>query len=479
MKRHLFLTVTLVMFFLLAVNAFAATRYVATNGNNKNPGTKSQPWRNLAYAAANISNGDTVIVRGGTYKDGFTLDVDNVTFQNYPNETPIIDGEYVRPAGDPDEWGKGVTIRSNNVTLDGFVIKRIKGSGLQIYGYKGKGKNATIKNCEVYECQRKCLILYQGADNALIEDCDFHHGAHRKITHPWEDISPATVSVRFSSGAIFRRCKIRDSYYEGFNLDNESSDILVEYCEIYGNPKNQLYMVCSKNNVIRYNLIYGTDNGKGQGIWISVEPSRCDASYDGHHKIYGNLVANTKRNLWLAGGVGREIRNCIIYNNTFVESSDLSKGAIHVNQDTGSGHVFKNNIIWQTNGTIANVPSKKITCDYNLWSKEPDNDIKGLHDPAYALPKLIKTSGWNNLKGGDLNGSEFALQQSSPAINGGTALGAEFDDIPECNNSVWPSQIILIDQDNQGHRWEIGADIHVVNASSLEPPTNLKIATEQ
>lgn len=63
-------------------------------------------------------------------------------------------------------------------------------------------------------------------------------------------------------------------------------------------------------------------------------------------------------------------------------------------------------------------------------------DAQGPNDPPYALPKLAKTSGWNNLSGGDLDGSQFALQTASPAIDSGIPIGAEFDNIPECNKSV-------------------------------------------
>lgn len=473
MKRYLFLTVTLVLFFSLAVNAFAATYYVATTGNNRNPGTESSPCATLAYAESRLSSGDTVIVRGGTYQNGCTIDVNNVTFQNYPSETPIIDGDEIRPGGD---WDSLIKIMANGVTINGFEIRESTGRGIFIEN----ADNAIIKNCTIHEIYRMCFHL-KYADDALIEDCDFHHGAKRKLSYP-TGVNPSTVSVRYSAGATFRRCKIHDSYHEGFNLDNGSSDALVEYCEIYGNPKLNLYLVCAKNHTIRYNLIYGTNNGKGPGIWLSSEPTNCNVSFDGYHKIYGNLVANTTINLWIAGAAGREVKSCVIYNNTFVESTcGLPSGAaLQVNNGTGGGHIFKNNIIWQTDNTIASVPSGKMTCDYNLWSKEPDNDdIKGAHDPTYTVPQLAKTSGWNNLKGEGLKLSDFALEPTSPVIDKGSTLSAEFDDTLDCDKSVWPAQVVLKDQAKQGSGWEIGADIHVANPTALDPPTNLKVAAGQ
>lgn len=51
------------------VDAHAATYYVATTGSNSNPGTSSQPWRNVKYAVSKMVAGDTTYVRGGTYNE--------------------------------------------------------------------------------------------------------------------------------------------------------------------------------------------------------------------------------------------------------------------------------------------------------------------------------------------------------------------------------------------------------------------------
>ena len=468
MKRHLFLTVTLIMFFSLAVNAFAATRYVATNGNNKNPGTQAQPWRTLTYTAANISSGDTVIVRGGTYKEYFTINTANVTFQNYPGELPVIDGDEEIPG----DWVPLVKIISDGVTFDGFEVRESSGIGVAL----GGANNATIKNCEIHETYRQALQIISNSNNALIEDCNIYKGA--KIYYIWNDTKgrPPTITIKYSDSPTFRRCKIHDSYFENIDVDVGTTNATIEYCEIYGSRRVQLYLVNSTNNTVRHNLIYGTTNGNGAGIYINNEAQWATPVLVTNNKIYGNIVANTTSNLWIAGKTGMIVKNVTAYNNTFVEATEFN---IRMEGTTGGDHVFKNNIIWQTNNTIASVPSGKMACDYNLWSKKPDNDVKGAHDPAYAVPQLAKISGWNNLKGEDLKLSDFALKPTSPVIDKGRTLSAEFDDTLDCDKSVWPARIVLMDQNNQGSGWEIGADIHVANPTTLDPPTNLKILAGQ
>ena len=46
-----------------------AIYYVATYGNDSNPGTAAQPWRTIQHAANVMVAGDTVFVRGGIYHE--------------------------------------------------------------------------------------------------------------------------------------------------------------------------------------------------------------------------------------------------------------------------------------------------------------------------------------------------------------------------------------------------------------------------
>ena len=66
-----------IVFFLsaLALAEFvaASSYYVATNGNDANPGTLSQPWRTIQKAANTVSAGDTVYIREGTYNEYVTM----------------------------------------------------------------------------------------------------------------------------------------------------------------------------------------------------------------------------------------------------------------------------------------------------------------------------------------------------------------------------------------------------------------------
>lgn len=61
-----------VMLWLLTASAasHAATWYVATTGNDGNPGTAAQPFRTIQMGLSVAQSGDTVLVANGTYSGG-------------------------------------------------------------------------------------------------------------------------------------------------------------------------------------------------------------------------------------------------------------------------------------------------------------------------------------------------------------------------------------------------------------------------
>jgi|GEM_PF-1791712 len=71
--------------------------YVATNGNDGNLGTLSLPFQTLSGAANHLNPGDTLYVRGGTYRETLTMPVSGlanapITIAGYSNEVATISG---------------------------------------------------------------------------------------------------------------------------------------------------------------------------------------------------------------------------------------------------------------------------------------------------------------------------------------------------------------------------------------------------
>ena len=94
--KHTITICTLAIAPLLAVGAYAATYYVATTGNDSNPGTEKQPWRTMAYAANTMVAGDTTYVKSGAYHEGLIrfrksgTSSAPIRLANAPGESPVI-----------------------------------------------------------------------------------------------------------------------------------------------------------------------------------------------------------------------------------------------------------------------------------------------------------------------------------------------------------------------------------------------------
>ena len=118
---------------------FAKTYYVATNGNDSNPGTFTQPWATWgkAFTSTLVNAGDTVFIRGGVYNitvtNGSGYGVtrsgtanDWIVYANYPGEIPILDCSAAIPSGQYNS-GVGGSSRSggNYVKFKGLTVRNV------------------------------------------------------------------------------------------------------------------------------------------------------------------------------------------------------------------------------------------------------------------------------------------------------------------------------------------------------------------
>ncbi|MBC6929985.1 MAG: DUF1565 domain-containing protein, partial [Candidatus Jettenia sp.] len=75
----------------------ADTYYVATNGNDSNSGSLSNPWKTIEKSIEKLQPGDTLYLRSGTYYES-QIEINNhgeksnwITIKNYADESVAID----------------------------------------------------------------------------------------------------------------------------------------------------------------------------------------------------------------------------------------------------------------------------------------------------------------------------------------------------------------------------------------------------
>jgi hypothetical protein len=95
---------TFIAFFLLTPVAtlHAAAFFVATNGDDVNPGDEQKPLRTTQAALDRMVAGDACILRGGTYREAAIFKTSGeegkpVRLQAYPGESVVLDGTEAAP----------------------------------------------------------------------------------------------------------------------------------------------------------------------------------------------------------------------------------------------------------------------------------------------------------------------------------------------------------------------------------------------
>jgi S-formylglutathione hydrolase FrmB/chitodextrinase len=225
-----------------------ATYYVdqrAPNASDANPGTLSQPWLTLDYAARNTSAGDIVYINDGVYEERVSPFRSGnagrpIVFKARPGARPVMDGESIVGLSEGiylnlEEIGNigfvGLTIRN----YDTPVLIGSQSSGNRLVdldvsaGDNGirlvEAKNLLVAQTRLHNNKYAGMTIQGGSDNIAVVDCV----ARNNGSIPGGGFK----SELQARNLMFRRCSAIDNFGEGFDLQGEYSD--VEACHSNGN----------------------------------------------------------------------------------------------------------------------------------------------------------------------------------------------------------------------------------------------------
>ncbi len=472
MKKRLVLAIVAGVMWISSAEVSAVNYYVdATGGNDTNNGqSDATAWRTISKVNNySFQTGDDVYFKCGETWEEQALFVDwsgtednRVVIGAYYGDgvigvsgnKPVFDGEYTFPTN-PDCL---MTVyKQKYVTVQDIRLINSGGRGLNI----DAGSNINVYRIEANK-MFNAGISFIGVDTGIITGCDVTDVGRKRIEAPGTDY-PASIAVnRGCENILVHNNVVYKNYGEGIGSYHYNKNCIFEYNICYANKANIYIAHSNEYMTVRYNLCYGIVDGTppwenyiNGGIGVNSESGDPDG-YQNNIYVYNNLVAYCYRGIFLgANQVDSKIDNYFVYNNIVVGSrtySFFNLDGPYVNS------AVKNNIFWNTDPDVPEVwiPSNSIDFDNNLWSKTPDVDAQGPNDPPYGVPQLTKTSGWQSLTAGSLNGSDFTLQPTSPAIDRGINLGSPYNQGLD-KNSTWPNNVSTLDQNNYGSGWEIGA----------------------
>jgi len=379
------------VFSLAATAAHAATYYVATNGNDGNPGTLSRPWKTLQRAADRVAAGDTVNVRGGNYAGG-NFETSGtasrpIVLQAYNSEVPVIN------ANNPET--------PDGINLEGASYMMVK--GFTVNGRTRAGIRAVTCNHVTIRDNRLDQngtwgILTGFCDDLLIEN----NVASRSVQQHGIYVSNS------GDRPVIRRNSVWGNRQAGIHMNGDVSEggdgiisgALVERNTIYSNGAagaSGINMDGVQNSLIRNNLLY--DN---HASGISLYQIDGGGPSTGN-SILNNTVIVASNGRW-ALNIQDGARNTIVTNNILYNLHSF-RGIVDISPDSLPGLSSDYNAVM--NRFTKNGGDTILTLAQ--WRQQTGLDAHSF----VATPAQLFVNA---------SGNDYHLSPSSPAIDHGATL---------------------------------------------------------
>lgn len=146
--------------------------YVATNGSNSNDGTTiNSPFATIQHALSQASDGDTILVRGGTYNISNTISLSTnltsgIMISGYGTEIPILDGSGL------GSGSRLFSVSGNRWHLKGMEWRNVPGGPLLVWGSFNTFEELYVHHaCYVGDPGGAMYCVGSGANDNLFLDC--------------------------------------------------------------------------------------------------------------------------------------------------------------------------------------------------------------------------------------------------------------------------------------------------------------------
>ena len=167
MKNKLTRLFVAVLLFLAIGNVSAKEYFLATDGNDSNPGTIEKPFATLSKAISMLQAGDVCYVRGGTYYQTSRIFVrqtgtkdDRICLFAYENEKPVFDWSNAPQTCESDGRGIEHSIGANYWHYKGLEFCYAGDNGMKM-----EGSFCVIEQCVFHHNRDTGLQLGFGKDS--------------------------------------------------------------------------------------------------------------------------------------------------------------------------------------------------------------------------------------------------------------------------------------------------------------------------
>ncbi len=407
------------IFLFVSVALNGATYYVATNGNDSNSGTISQPWASWQKGFSSLAPGDILYIRGGNYTrmygSGHGVNISNrdgsssskISVLAYPGESPVLDCASLSASAGVnfgillsgcDYWNvKGLTVKNvreyknltksaggsptagwelsncNNITLELCTVT-VSGNGFTL---NGTLKNINYLNCDAY-------MNYDYYDSGGLAN-------------------GFNGNIRGSSTIFYKGCRSWSNSDDGYDNFGGAGYMTYNDCWAWRNGKDTPII------------------GNGDGFKIGCDLSGTELS--GNQRILYNCVSADNylmgfdESMDVSTSMDMALYNCFAYKNTRDYGFRFHK-AIGTGKTT-----LRNNISYGNNVDFEGRP--RNISDHNSWNtggpSVSDSDFESLDMTQLARARKAD---------GSLPDITFSrLKSGSDLIDAGAVVGIPFSGI--------------------------------------------------
>jgi hypothetical protein len=214
--------------------------YVATDGDDSNPGTMAEPFETLDKAVSVVVAGQTIYMRGGTYSHTQTItlsqsgnSVNMYRIWAYTGEQPVLDFSGVPCPGTPPScsFSRGFLITGDRWHLKGLEIRNAPDNGVKI-----EGNYNVVEQCILHHNQDTGLQIGFGSTPS---NADGSQAAYNQIINcdSYRNFDPATnggnadgfaCKLHAGKGNRFTGCRAWENSDDGWDLYQTYFPVTIE-----------------------------------------------------------------------------------------------------------------------------------------------------------------------------------------------------------------------------------------------------------
>lgn len=431
----------LLVLFVLSMSAQAVNYFISPTGNDTTgTGTIENPYRTIMKAQSFVVAGDTVFLRGGTYKmqesdvnryisiwaymnyldKSGTSAAKRICYHAYRGEKPILDMSAVKPKGFRNIvfYVKGSWLHFKGLEIIGTQVTITTHTQSECFRNEG-GSNNIYEQCVMRDGMAIGFYLTKGANN-LVLNCDAYNN--------WDSVSESGRGGNVdgfgfhgnkdSKGNVIRGCRAWLNSDDGYDCINNAESVVFDNCWAFYNGYSTGFVSRGDGNGFKI-------GGYGQAPKVASLPSPIPAYTVKFCMAYRNKASGFYANHHVETG-------SFWYNNTayrnstnFNMLSQLITKSIKTGNDTtidcaGIRHVLKNNLSFKYSTQRDTLNLGTSTNQFNSFM--PGMGVTVSADDFLSLDEALLIA--PRQADGSLPKVNFLrLKQGSDLINKGVDLG--------------------------------------------------------